>query len=65
MKGLADALAENGLTCRGGIIFGESDEAPPGPSGTPARGMILVGHGGGTIWPHFTAWLNAREDEPR
>jgi ferredoxin len=26
--------------------------------------MILVGHGGGTIWPHFTAWLDARADEP-
>ena len=57
----AAALAVHGLIPRGGFAFGAGDAAPDGPSGRPARSVLLVGHGGGTIWPHFSAW---RETQP-
>jgi hypothetical protein len=54
--GIASALAVHGLMARGGIDFGPHEEAPPGPSGAPARAVLLVGHAGSSIWPAFTAW---------
>jgi len=42
---------------RGGFNFAVNEEAPPGPSGDPARALLLVGQAGGTPWPHFEAWL--------
>ena len=57
MTGLAAALAEYGLLARGGLVFVEDETAPSGPSGRPARSVVLIGHGGGSIWPHFSAWL--------
>ena len=63
MTGLAAALAEHGMIPRGGFVFAEDEAAPPGPSGGPARGVVLIGHGGGSIWPHFSAWL-AEQGEP-
>lgn len=57
MTRLAAALAEHGMIPRGGFVFVEDETAPPGPSGRPARSVVLIGHGGGSIWPHFSAWL--------
>ena len=57
---IAAALGENGLILRGGIIF-DDDSAPAGPSGLPARSMLLVGHAGAAPWPHFLRW---RETQP-
>ncbi len=51
-----DALAGHGLILRGGFAFGAGEAAPDGPDGQPARAVLLIGHGGGTIWPHFSAW---------
>ena len=67
MKELGLALGEHGLSPRGGFVFAQGEDTPPGPSGGPARSVVLVGHGGGTIWPHFSAWLAALEgriDDP-
>lgn len=64
MNGLEEALGEFGLMPRGGFSIAEDEAAPSGPSGGPTRSVLLVGHGGGTIWPHFTAWLKAQEHDP-
>lgn len=53
---IAAALAVHGLIARGGIDFGADDTPPPGPSGLPAKAVLLVGHAGSSIWPAFTAW---------
>ncbi len=53
---LAAALAIHGLIPRGGIDFEPGEQAPPGPSGAPARAVLLVGHAGSSIWPAFTVW---------
>ena len=58
----AAALAVHGLIPRGGFAFGADAAVPDGPSGRPARSVLLVGHGGGTIWPHFAAW---RASQPK
>ncbi len=63
---IQDRLAVHGLILRGGIAFGTDetlpDEGTCGPSGKPAKSVLLIGHGGGAIWPHFTAW---RERQPK
>ncbi|MHA6684395.1 hypothetical protein [Mesorhizobium sp. A556] len=58
---IAVGLAENGLTPRGGFVFDANDEPPPGPSGLPAKSVLLVGQAGGSSWPHFSRW---REGQP-
>lgn len=62
LQRLSDALAYHGLILRGGSVFDTDEAAPAGSSGLPACSVLLVGHGGGTIWPHFTAW---RETQPK
>jgi hypothetical protein len=52
----AAALDEKGLILRGGFVFGADEPAPSGPSGHPARSVMLVGQGGGTLWPAFLRW---------
>ena len=49
-------LLLHGLTAFGGFVFDDGEEAPPGPSGLPARAVVLVGHAGSSFWPHFAAW---------
>ena len=50
------ALAAHGLSPRGGFSFGAGEIAPAGPSGAPAKSVLLIGHMGGAMWPHFAAW---------
>src|SRR5690606_15239242 len=33
---------------------------PPGPSGAPARAVLLVGQAGDAPWPHFMDWQRAQ-----
>lgn len=55
---LSTQLAENGLILRGGFAFGQDEKVPAGAG--DARAVLLVGHGGPTIWPHFQAWRASR-----
>lgn len=48
---ISSQLAGNGLILRGGFAFAPGEEAFAG-----ALAVLLVGHGGPTIWPHFEAW---------
>src|SRR5690606_6250244 len=58
---IAAALARHGLILRGGFNFAPDEAAPPGPSGSPARSVLLVGQAGDAPWPHFLRW---REKQP-
>ena len=57
-----EALSAHGLIARGGFNFGPEENAPPGPSGMPARAVVLVGQAGASAWPHFLTW---RERQPK
>src|SRR3954454_3163001 len=58
---ITEAFADTGLLVRGGFTAGADDRLPAGPSGAPARAVVLVGNAGGELWPHFQA---GRRDEP-
>lgn len=49
-------LAPEGLILRGGFAFGAEEDAPAGSSGAAAKAILLVGHGGSSVWPHFSRW---------
>ena len=65
MRGMIEeitaALGANGLILRGGFVFSDSEDAPHGASGAPAKSVLLVGQAGATPWPHFLRW---REQQP-
>jgi hypothetical protein len=50
------ALSSHGLILRGGFSFSSKDDPPAGPSGAPAKSVLLVGQAGVAPWPHFTRW---------
>lgn len=53
---ITDALSEHGLILRGGFNFAPDETAPPGPLGSPAKSVLLVGQAGDAPWPHFLRW---------
>ena len=53
---VARALAASGLLLRGGFSLREDEAAPAGPSGAPARSILLIGQAGPAPWPHFQRW---------
>lgn len=57
---LSSALAAHGLILRGGFNFDTGDSAPAGPSGRPARAVMLAGNAGAAYWPHFRRWRESR-----
>lgn len=59
------ALAASGLILRGGFGFAPGEAAPAGPSGTPARSVLLVGQAGGAPWPHFLRWRQTQPGDLR
>jgi len=62
---LANVAAEldwHGLILRGGFSFSPDDNAPSGPSGAPAKSVLLVGQAGDAPWPHFQRW---RQSQPQ
>lgn len=61
LEGISAALAGHGLIPRGDFVFGGDESAPPGPTGAPARSVLLVGQAGADPWPHFLRW---REQQP-
>jgi len=60
MNEIAAALEPFGLIPRGGFVFGDDEKAPPGLTREHARSVVLAGHAGSSIWPHFARW-NADE----
>lgn len=62
IDGITAALGANGLILRGGFVFPDNEGSPHGPSGAPARSLLLVGHAGAAPWPHFLHW---REHQPQ
>lgn len=60
-EGIGAALAAFGLLPRGGFNFEAGEQAPDGPSGTPARSALLVGQAGASTWPHLSRW---RAEQP-
>jgi len=57
---IAEALAASGLIPRGVIVFGAGDTPPPGPSGAPAKSVMLVGQAGASPWPSFVEWRKSQ-----
>lgn len=53
---IAAALGPSGLILRGGFVFATHEERPAGPSGRPARSVLLVGNGGADYWRQFSQW---------
>jgi hypothetical protein len=51
---ISSQLADNGLILRGGFAFAIGEALPAGAEGV--RAVLLVGHAGSTIWPHFETW---------
>ncbi|MBX3576992.1 MAG: 4Fe-4S dicluster domain-containing protein [Rhizobiaceae bacterium] len=60
LAALATALAGHGLILRGGFDFVSDDTPPAGPTGRPARSVVLVGNAGAAHWPFFQAWRTAQ-----
>jgi hypothetical protein len=58
---ITTALEPCGLVPRGGFVFDEENVAPPSIDGSIPQSVVLVGHFGSSIWPHFMRW---REDQP-
>ncbi len=54
---LRAALGVHGVFVRGSLSFHEG-EGPLLTDGTPARGVVLLGNIGGSIWPAFSKWLD-------
>lgn len=59
----AAALRASGLVLRGGLNFAPGDPRPPGPDGSPAGAVLLVGNIGAGYWRDFTEW-HARQPGP-
>ncbi|MGH6760105.1 MAG: hypothetical protein ACRECW_00755 [Phyllobacterium sp.] len=58
---IAAALAPHGLTARGGFSLRDGVDQPLKWNGTAISSVVLAGHAGSSIWPHFQAW---RDDHP-
>ena len=57
---IATCLAAYGLILRGGFDFDDSEDRPAGPSGQPAKAVLLVGNAGAAYWAHFSRWRAAQ-----
>jgi hypothetical protein len=51
---ISSQLSRHGLILRGGFAFAAGEDVPASAAG--AKAVLLVGHGGPTIWPQFEAW---------
>ncbi len=63
LDAVATHLSGHGLIVRGGFNFGLGDDAPAGPSGAPAKTVLLVGQAGDAPWSHFQLW-RGRQPQP-
>jgi hypothetical protein len=62
IDGIASMLARHGLIPRGGFRFASGEAAPSGPSGVPARSVLLVGQAGDAPWLHFSRWRRSQPE---
>lgn len=62
LESIEGGLAGHGLILRGGFNFSSGETAPPGPSGAPAKSVLLAGQAGDAPWPHFLRW---RKSQPQ
>lgn len=60
LAALENLLRKGGLILRGGFNF--DGDRPAGPSGAPAKSVLLVGQAGDAPWRHFLRW-RARQSE--
>jgi hypothetical protein len=59
LEKIASALAPHGLIPRGALQL-----APSEASALNAKSLILIGHAGSSIWPHFTKWRQSQPNDP-
>lgn len=64
LEQVSRALAANGLILRGGFSFRDGEDRPAGPSGAPARALLLVGNAGAGYWPQFGRWRAGQAADP-
>lgn len=57
-----EALGGHGLAVRGVLNFEVSDR--PEVDGRPAHSVVIVGHGGSSIWPFFSEWQASQDTVP-
>ena len=59
---IAAALEPHGLVPRGGFVFDDDCAAPELGEGKRLQSIVLVGHFGSSIWPHFETWHRANPE---
>ncbi|MHC1548569.1 hypothetical protein [Phyllobacterium sp. K27] len=57
---VAAGLRPYGLVPRGSFMFDTSISAPDLVGNDNFKSVIMVGHFGSTMWPHFSQWLRSR-----
>jgi hypothetical protein len=55
-------LRPYGLIPRGSFIFDKQNPAPDIAGRMGAKSVIMVGHFGSAMWPHFSKWRQSRPD---
>ena len=58
---ITTVLQPYGLVARGGFAF---DQVSPPVGGVMAKSVVLVGHYGSSLWPHFREWQRNHPDQP-
>ena len=56
---ISSELAANGLLLRGALNFTDTDEPPRLTDGSASKSLVMIGHAGSHMWPHFTASIEA------
>jgi hypothetical protein len=56
---LPELLAPHGLIARGAVHLDPSEV-----SALNAKSLVLIGHAGSSIWPHFTKWVQEQKQAP-
>jgi len=60
---IEEALASHGLIPRGGFNFEADETAPQGPSGKPAKSVLLIGQAGAAPWRYFQRWRDIQQND--
>lgn len=60
LGGLAELLAEHGLTIRGGFNRAEDEQLAANAGLKPTEAVLLIGNAGDGFWPRFVPWLDGQ-----